>query len=92
MISEIKILWIFYRKLIIPGFSFSLLSSIPFGFNYDHFTTGFLFIFPLLHYLIYEVRLKNEYFFYANFGFSKRQLWILTSIFAVSLKLTATFI
>lgn len=92
MISEIKTLWIFYRKLLIPGFSFSILSSVPFGLNSDHFTTGFLFIFPLLHYLIYEVRLKNEYIFYANFGFSRWQLWIFTLSFSAILKLISSFL
>ncbi|KQS92951.1 hypothetical protein [Chryseobacterium sp. Leaf394] len=89
---NIKILWIFYRKILIPAVLFSLLTTLPQGLNFKNFSLGFLFIFPLMHYFIYELRLKNEYLFYANFGFSRRQLWILTLIFAVSLKLIATFI
>jgi len=92
MISDIKILWIFYRKLLIPTITFSLLLSLPFGMNYKNFSNSFLFIFPLLHYLIYEVRLKNEYVFYANFGFSKWQLWIFTLSFSAFLKLISSFL
>jgi len=38
----------------------------------------------LFHYIVYEVRYKNEYYFYYNLGLSKLSLWvsnlILTSI------------
>jgi hypothetical protein len=78
MIKSVKILWIFYFKLLIPTVLFSLLISAQTGFNANSFGFCFLLLFPCLHYLIYELRLKNEYLFYANFGFSRQFLWITT--------------
>ncbi|MFL9833497.1 hypothetical protein [Chryseobacterium terrae] len=86
MLLNLKILWIFYRKLLIPGVLFSLLTSIPAGIGFKNFSFGFLLIFPLMHYFIYELRLKNEYLFYANFGFSRRSLWGITIAFCAGLK------
>lgn len=73
-----KILWIFYRKLLIPAIMFSVLISFILGISWSNFGLCFLLFLPLLHYFIYEVRLKNEYVFYANFGLSKKALWIIT--------------
>ncbi|HCR76776.1 MAG TPA: hypothetical protein DIW37_10310 [Chryseobacterium sp.] len=78
MIKNIRILWIFYVKLLIPAVLFSLLMNALLGFTADHFGLCFLVFFPAFHYLIYELRLKNEYFFFANFGFSRVFLWIFT--------------
>lgn len=88
MLINLKILWIFYRKLLIPGVLFSLLTSFPNGFNANSFGLSFLLILPLLHYFIYELRFKREYLFFANFGFSKLFLWGLT----ISLSLIINFI
>ena len=73
-----KILWIFYRKLLIPAVGFSLLLSYLVKQNLENFGISFLFMLPLLQYFIYEIRLKNEYVFYANFGFSRKMLWAFT--------------
>jgi len=92
MLVTLKILWIFYRKLLIPAVLFSLLTSIPAGINFETFSFGFLFIFPLMHYFIYELRLKNEYHFYANFGFSRISLWMITVAFSIILKLISVIL
>ncbi|WP_411811009.1 hypothetical protein ACLB9Y_12675 [Chryseobacterium scophthalmum] len=92
MLVNLKILWIFYRKLLIPGIIFSLLTSIPAGINFETFSFGFLFIFPLMHYFIYELRLKNEYLFYANFGFSRISLWMITVAFSIILQLISAIL
>lgn len=92
MILNLKILWIFYRKLLIPGVLFSLLTSFSAGISLKNFSTSFLLIFPMMHYFIYELRLKNEYIFYANFGFSRVHLWIITILFVVILKLITLFL
>ncbi|MCD0477682.1 hypothetical protein LPB90_04405 [Chryseobacterium sp. LC2016-29] len=92
MLVNLKILWIFYRKLLIPGVIFSLLISIPTEIDFKNFSFGFLFIFPLMHYFIYELRLKNEYLFYANFGFSRISLWSLTVSFSIILQLISAIL
>ncbi|MEG1592648.1 hypothetical protein [Chryseobacterium sp.] len=92
MLVNLKILWIFYRKLLIPGILFSLLISIPAGINFKNFSFGFLFIFPLMHYFIYELRLKNEYLFYANFGLSRTSLWMITVAFSIILQLISAIL
>jgi len=92
MLISLKVLWIFYRKLLIPGILFSLFLSLQPGLTFENFSLCFLLIFPLLHYFIYELRLKNEYHFYANFGFSRLNLWILTVSLAIGLKFFAAFL
>ncbi|AZA58290.1 hypothetical protein EG350_14315 [Chryseobacterium shandongense] len=78
MIKTIKILWIFYLKLLIPALLFSMLLAFQSGFSIGNFGFCFLVMLPAFHFLIYEVRLKREYLFFANFGFSRQLLWILT--------------
>lgn len=92
MLVNLKILWIFYRKLFIPGVIFSILVSIPAGIDFKNFSFGLLFIFPLMHYFIYELRLKNEYLFYANFGFSRISLWMITVAFGITLNLISAIL
>lgn len=87
-----KILWIFYRKLLIPAVGFSLLLSYLVKQNLGNFGISFLFMLPLLQYFIYEIRLKNEYVFYANFGFSRKMLWIITLTFSIFVYLIFRFL
>jgi len=89
MIINLKVLWIFYRKLLIPGVLFSIFLSFQLGITFENFSLCFVLILPLLHYFIYELRLKNEYHFYANFGFSRLTLWIITISLGIGLKLFA---
>lgn len=88
MLTSIKILWIFYKKLLIPAVLFSLSLSLIAG----NFGLCFVLIFPLMHYFIYELRLKNEYPFYANFGFSRIFLWTFTLSFAFIIKTATAFL
>lgn len=92
MLINLKVLWIFYRKLLIPGVLFSIFLSGTLSFTFKNFSLCFVLLFPLLHYFIYELRLKNEYLFYANLGFSRTCLWIITVSFGIGLKLFANFI
>ncbi len=74
----LKILRIFYLKLLIPTVLFSIVFSFQAGFSLPNFGFCFFVIFPAFHFLIYELRLKNEYVFFANFGFSRLFLWVTT--------------
>lgn len=92
MLVVIKILWLFYKKLLIPAVLFSFLFNLTTGLNYKSFGISFLLIFPLMHFFIYELRMKNEYIFYANFGLSKVFLWTLTLSFGCFIKTLAVFL
>jgi hypothetical protein len=47
--------------------------------------TGLIFLFmgPFWHCLIYEVRYKQEYYFYFNLGFTRLSLWVSTLVLSV---------
>ncbi|KQK24630.1 hypothetical protein AR438_15715 [Chryseobacterium aquaticum] len=92
MLTDFKILWIFYRKLLIPTVLFSVLLTFQLGFSFETFGLSFIVLLPCFHYFIYELRLKNEYYFYANFGFSKLFLWIFTLSFGLIIKMVTLFL
>jgi len=78
-------IWLFYKKLIVPSIvmaifigSTSLITSDSvsihvIGFSYLIFALFF-------HFVVYEIRNPNEYYFYYNLGLSKLILWISTLI------------
>lgn len=85
----------FYKKLAIPSLILSGLSGfIGLGIVGDFFrkTIGVSYIFLglLFHYFIYEVKNRNEYYFYYNMGLSRLSLWIIT--FVLNLIIGLTFI
>jgi len=92
MVRSFTILWIFYRKILIPALLFSLLISCLLPFNIETFGLSFLLISPVLHYFMYEVRFKSEYYFYANSGFSKIFLWAGTILSGMIVKIITLFL
>lgn len=91
MVKSLKILWIFYFKLLIPAVLFSLLINTQLGFTAGNFGLCFFLFLPTFHFLIYELRLKDEYYFYANFGFSRLFLWISTAILSLIVNIGCRF-
>jgi hypothetical protein len=80
-----NIFWLFYKKLIIPSLALAFLISLvgmvdSSSYSLASVGASYIFITPALHYLTYELRHKNEYYFYLNQGFSKWLLWTLTCI------------
>ena len=80
-------IWMFYKKLIIPALSMSLLIGILIFIFTNSFSVSFkltgisyLFFTPMFHYFIYEIRNPNEYYFYYNMGINKPVLWLSTLI------------
>ncbi len=92
MDKNLSALWIFYRKLIIPAVLFSLLLSFLSLFSIENFGLCFFLILPLLHFFIYDIRLKSEYYFYAHFGFSKLFLWVITLSLGLIIKIITRFL
>ncbi len=53
--------------------------------TFSHKIIGLAYIFctPLTHFLVYEVRNSNEYYFYYNLGLSKITLWACTVVVSI---------
>jgi len=71
----------FYQKIIIPSLAFSVVMPLFFLRHSDFFPgagVAFTILLPTMHYLTYEVRKPQEYYFYYNLGLSKLTLWITT--------------
>jgi len=92
MNKSFSILWIFYKKIMFPTLGFSLLISFLSSFSIKNFGLNFLLILPVLHYFIYELRFKNEYYFYANVGFSRIFLWAGTILSGIIVKIITLFL
>lgn len=92
MARNFTILWIFYKKILIPALLFSLLISFLLPHRFETFGLSFLLILPLLHYFTYEIRFKNEYYFYANSGFSRTFLWAGTIVSGIIVKIITLFL
>lgn len=76
-------IWIFYRKLIIPTlFAAIAIGAIIMGVSGSFYVkpigVGYIFLTPVFHYFIYEVRNPGEYYFYYNMGLTKGFLWIMS--------------
>ncbi|SDL79061.1 hypothetical protein SAMN04487898_12521 [Pedobacter sp. ok626] len=83
----------FYQKLIIPSLVISIVLSFLMMKVIDLYVgigISFIFLTPVFHYLIYEIRTPNEYYFYYNLGLSKIVLW--TNTIIVSLIVGLLFI
>lgn len=93
----IKLILIFYRKILAPSIIVSVMiqlltmntlerfSFLPFGLAY-------MFSAPLFIFFNYEVRNTNEYYFYYNFGLNKVTLWISTIVISLIIGLTLSVI
>ncbi len=76
---------LFYKKLITPTLAVSILlgfigAGVTGDFSLKPIGVSYIFIGLLFHYIIYEIRNPNEYYFYFNIGLSKNLLWICTLI------------
>jgi len=80
------VIWLFYRKIFLPALFLSLLLALLGSHKIKIFLLSFLLLNLLFHFLIYEIRFKNEYLFYAQFGLSKKILWLGTIGFSILLE------
>ncbi|MDP3437280.1 MAG: hypothetical protein Q8S04_08550 [Bacteroidales bacterium] len=78
-------LLIFYKKLIIPSAIFSIMIGMT-GimatgtFSLKYTGLAYLFICPMVHFFVYDVRYSNDYYFYYNLGLSRKSLWASTLV------------
>lgn len=89
---EVKGVFFFYQKLIMPSVAVSLLLSL-FLLPYANLNVGigasYIVVTPAFHYFTYEIKHHREYYFYFNLGLSKIVLWSCTLLISSILGLTA---
>jgi len=83
MVQQILGVLFFYKKILIPSFIISIffgLYSVPLTgiFFFRSAAFSYVLVSIVFHYLIYEVRYIDEYYFYYNLGLSRLTLWIST--------------
>lgn len=85
----------FYQKLIVPSLVISFVLSFFMMKRVDLYAgigISFIFLTPVFHYFIYEIRNPNEYYFYYNLGLSKLLLWTNTIIISLIVGLLFTLL
>lgn len=83
LLSHGRPLWFFQKRITPPALVISALLGLLLFKSF--WATGIIFLVmgPLWHYFIYEVRYKQEYYFYFNLGFTRLSLWASTLILSV---------
>ncbi|MGB5652608.1 MAG: hypothetical protein WBM56_02115 [Robiginitalea sp.] len=76
-------LWFFQKKIAPPALFISVLLGLTFFKSFSAVGLIFLLLAPFWHYYIYEVRYKQEYYFYFNLGLTRLVLWVSTLTLAV---------
>lgn len=87
MLKALQAYLYFYQKIFLISFLVSILLSFLAGFSVRNLALSYLFLAPFFHFMIYEIRNKNEYYFYANFGLSRRFLWMTTLTISLILEI-----
>ena len=77
----------FYHKIFLISFLVSVLLSFIAGFNFGNLALSYLLFSPFFHFMIYEIRSKDEYYFYGNFGLSRKFLWMMTLLISLILEI-----
>lgn len=88
LLSYGRPLWFFQKRIAPPALVISALLGLLLFKSLWAAGLIFLIMGPLWHYLIYEVRYKQEYYFYFNLGFTRLSLWGSTLILSVIVFLT----
>ncbi len=85
MVKKLQTLFLFYKKLMLPTLPLAILgSAFISGLGFYRSLAFVYFIFSLfMHFIIYERRNKDEYYFYFNLGFSKPILWLATFLLSL---------
>ncbi|MGA9238468.1 hypothetical protein [Robiginitalea sp.] len=92
LLSSGRPLWFFQKRIAPPALVLSVLLGLLLFKSYWAAGLIFLIMGPIWHYFIYEVRYKQEYYFYFNLGFTRLSLWVSTLILSVIVFLTISII
>jgi hypothetical protein len=83
ILASLKPLLFFQKRLTPPVLLISILLGLALYQNIPAIGLIFMVLMPLWHFYIYEVRYKNEYYFYFNLGFTRLGLWLSTLVTVV---------
>lgn len=80
-IGTVKLLMLFYKKTVLPAFGTALLVSAPQFVIEGRLVPKiigvfWIFFIPVFHFVYYEMRKSETYYFYYNLGWSRLHLWI----------------
>ncbi len=89
LLSYCRPLWFFHKRIAPPALFISVLLGLTLFRSIGAAGIIFLMMGPLWHYYIYEVRYKQEYYFYFNLGFTRLSLWVSTLILVAIVFFTA---
>lgn len=78
-----KNILLFQKKIFFISYPISILIGILAGGQPKMMGLSFLLIAPFVHYYLYDIIDKNQYYYYYNLGLSNCMLWI--STFAIVL-------
>lgn len=95
--QRLKALLLFYQKLMVPTAIVSALIGgmgyvVTGEFSFTVMGIGYVLVGLLFHYLIYEIRHDNEYYFYHNLGLSRGALWGFSSGLSLVVGLLISFL
>lgn len=76
-------LWFFQKRIAPTALFISALLGLLLFKSFWAAGVVFLVMGPLWHYVIYEVRYKQEYYLYFNLGFTRLGLWVSTLLLSV---------
>lgn len=81
MLRILKNILLFQKKIFFLSYMLSFVFGVYLLYG-DAKTVGFCFLVvaPIVQYFIYEIKDKNEYYYYFNVGLSRIQLWISTIV------------
>ncbi|ALM08702.1 hypothetical protein SB49_13450 [Sediminicola sp. YIK13] len=71
---------LFQRNIFFVSYIISIALGILFGGKLQNIGLCFLVIAPLNHFRFYEIKNKNEYYYYYNLGLSNIMLWASTLV------------
>ena len=76
----LKNILLFQKKIFFISYAISILIGILFGGQPKMIGLSFLLIAPFTQYFFYEIKNKNQYYYYYNLGISNVMLWISTFV------------
>ena len=76
----LKNILLFQKKIFFISYAISILIGVLFGGQPKMIGLSFLFIAPFTQYFFYEIKNKNQYYYYYNLGISNVMLWISTFV------------
>ena len=76
----LKNILLFQKKIFFISYTISILIGILFGGQPKIIGLSFLFIAPFTQYLLYEIKNKNQCYYYYNLGISDIMLWVSTFV------------